>query len=133
MRLYKVNFTWNSFAEILNKSHLAISMSGTAAEQMVGLGKPVVQIEGKGPQFTKLFADAQRRLLGEYVFCCTKYFNRDEQIDGTIDLILRVIYAIKLDNSFLKNCKQVAKKRIGDRGATIKIADDIQKHIRNDR
>ena len=41
------------------------------------------------------------------------------------------MYAIKLDNSFLKNCKQVAKERIGDRGATIKIADDIQKHIRS--
>tara|TARA_B100000963_G_scaffold67812_1_gene55989 strand:+ start:16717 stop:17922 length:1206 start_codon:yes stop_codon:yes gene_type:complete len=130
-KFIQVNFSWNAFEEILNKSHLAISMSGTAAEQMVGLGKPVVQIEGEGPQFTKLFADAQRRLLGEYVFCHTKYLNKDEQIDGTIDLLLSVMYSIKLDNSFLKNCKQVAKQRIGDRGATIKIADDIQKHIRS--
>jgi len=43
-------------------------MAGTAAEQAIGLGIPVIQIEGKGPQFTKTFAEAQRRLLGKYVF-----------------------------------------------------------------
>ena len=43
-------------------------MAGTAAEQAIGLGKPVIQIEGKGPQFTKSFAEAQRLLLGKNVF-----------------------------------------------------------------
>ena len=43
-------------------------MAGTATEQAIGLAKPVIQIEGKGPQFTKSFAEAQRRLLGRYVF-----------------------------------------------------------------
>ena len=35
------------------------SMAGTATEQAIGLGKPVIQIEGKGPQFTKTFAEAK--------------------------------------------------------------------------
>jgi len=48
-------------------------MAGTAAEQAIGLGKPVIPIEGKGPQFTKSFAEAQRRLLGKYVFCASNY------------------------------------------------------------
>ena len=62
-----------SFEEILNNCDLAISMSGTAAEQVIGIAKPVVQIEGFGPQFTKSFAEAQRRLLGDFVFCCKNY------------------------------------------------------------
>ena len=44
-------------------------MAGTAAEQAVGLGKPVLQLVGQGPQFTAGFAEAQRRLLGPGVHC----------------------------------------------------------------
>jgi hypothetical protein len=44
-------------------------MAGTAAEQAVGLAKPVLQLPGQGPQFTASFAEAQRRLLGPTVFC----------------------------------------------------------------
>ena len=59
-------------------------MAGTAAEQAIGLGKPVIQIEGKGPQFTKSFAEAQRRLLGKYVFCATNFKDKNDQINQTI-------------------------------------------------
>ena len=51
-------------------------------------------MEGKGPQFTKSFAEAQRRLLGRYVFCATNYQNKQDQINQTIDLIIKVIYLI---------------------------------------
>jgi len=44
-------------------------MAGTAAEQAVGMAKPVLQLPGQGPQFTAGFAEAQRRLLGPTVFC----------------------------------------------------------------
>lgn len=43
-------------------------MAGTAAEQAVGLAKPVLQLPGQGPQFTASFAEAQRRLLGPQCF-----------------------------------------------------------------
>ena len=100
-KFIKVNFLWNSFEEVLIKSNLVISMSGTAAEQAVGLSKPVIQIEGDGPQFTKSFAEAQRRLLGRYVFCATNYKNRTQQIHQTSALILKVLYFIKLDKIFM--------------------------------
>ncbi|MBE9028895.1 hypothetical protein IQ266_03855 [filamentous cyanobacterium LEGE 11480] len=55
------------FVECIQQSHLAIAMAGTATEQFVGLGKPVVTLPGRGPQFVPAFAEAQTRLLGESV------------------------------------------------------------------
>ena len=128
-----VKFKWKSFEEILNNCDLAISMSGTAAEQVIGIAKPVVQIEGFGPQFTKTFAEAQRRLLGDFVFCYTNYTSKYEQLDGTINLILKIMYLIKLDNSFLINCKKIANNRIGSQGATLNIVSNIEKNLKNVR
>ena len=125
----KVFFKWNSFESILRKCDLAISMSGTAAEQVVGMSKPVIQVEGKGPQFTRKFAEAQRRLLGQHVYCFTDYSNKNEQIDGTINLIVKIIYLMKLDNSFLESCKDNARNRLGDKDATLKITADMEKVV----
>ncbi len=120
-----INFDWNSFEEILVKSQCVISMAGTATEQAIGLAKPVIQIEGKGPQFTKSFAEAQRRLLGKYVFCATKYKNKKDQINQTIELIIKVIYFIKLNKKFLSLCIDNAKLRLGTNNASIRIVKDL--------
>ena len=64
-----VELGWGQFGEILASSQLVLCMAGTAAEQAVGLGKPVLQLVGGGPQFTAGFAEAQRRLLGPGVRC----------------------------------------------------------------
>ena len=119
-------FNWNLFEEILYKSKFVISMAGTATEQAIGLAKPVIQIEGRGPQFTKSFAEAQRRLLGRYVFCSTNYKNKKDQINQTINLILKVIYLIKIDKNFLSSCLENANLRIGDSNACIKMVNDIK-------
>ena len=42
-------------------------MTGTAVEQAVGLGKPIIAVPGNGPAFTYRFAEAQNRLLGDSV------------------------------------------------------------------
>ena len=101
-------------------------MAGTASEQAIGLAKPVIQIEGKGPQFTKSFAEAQRRLLGKSVFCASSYKNKKDQINQTINLILKVIYLIKIDKNFLNSCLYDANLRIGESNACIKIINDIE-------
>ena len=123
-----VNFKWNSFEESLLNSDLVIGMAGTATEQAVGLNKPVIQIEGAGPQFTKLFADAQRRLLGKYIFCVTKYKNKKEKIEKTSELIIKILYFISLDKNFLKSCKENSKQRIGEINSSNRLAIDID-HI----
>ena len=127
-----VNLYWNNFDEILLKSSCCISMAGTAAEQAIGLGKPVIQIEGKGPQFTKSFAEAQRRLLGEYVFCAHNYKDKNDQINQTTKLIIRVIYLVKLNNKFLISCNENAKKRLGKNKSCIKMVHDISLVMKND-
>ena len=131
-KFLKVNLYWNYFDEILLKSRCCISMAGTAAEQAIGLGKPVIQIEGKGPQFTKSFAEAQRRLLGHYVFCATNFKNKNDQINQTINLIVKVIYLIKLNKKFLILCNENAKKRLGENKACIRMVDDVNFVMKND-
>ena len=128
----KVNIYWNNFDKILLKSRCCISMAGTAAEQAIGLGKPVIQIEGKGPQFTKSFAEAQRRLLGKYVFCVSNYKDKNDQINQTIELIIKLIYLIKLNKKFMVACNENAKKRLGENKACLKIIDDVNIAIKND-
>jgi uncharacterized protein (TIGR03492 family) len=128
----EVNIYWNNFDKILLKSRCCISMAGTAAEQAIGLGKPVIQIEGKGPQFTKSFAEAQRRLLGKYVFCASNYKDKNDQINQTIQLIIKVIYLIKLNKKFIIACHKNAKKRLGENKACLKMVDDINVVIKND-
>ncbi len=128
----EVNIYWNSFDQILLKSRLCISMAGTAAEQAIGLGKPVIQIEGKGPQFTKSFAEAQRRLLGKYIFCASIYKNKNDQINQTVKLIIKVIYLIKLNKRFMISCNENAKKRLGANKACLKMIDDVNIVIKND-
>ena len=126
-----VKFIWNSFEESLFNSDLVLSMAGTATEQAVGLSKPIIQIEGSGPQFTKLFADAQRRLLGKNIFCVTKYKTKKEKIEKTSDLVIRILYLINLDKNFLKSCKENSKERIGHINSSDKMVDDINKIINN--
>ncbi len=128
----EVNIYWNNFEKILLKSRCCISMAGTAAEQAIGLGKPVIQIEGKGPQFTKSFAEAQRRLLGKYVFCARNYKDKNDQINQTIKLIIKVIYLIKLNNNFMISCNANAKQRLGENKACHKMVDDMNIVIKND-
>ncbi len=130
-KFIKVNFKWNSFEEILFKSKFVISMAGTATEQAIGLGKPVIQIEGKGPQFTKSFAEAQRRLLGKYVFCAVNYKNKKDKINQTINLMIKVMYLIKLDKKFLSSCLANGNLRFGDTYSCMKIVNDIRSSITN--
>jgi len=128
----EVNIYWDNFDKILLKSKCCISMAGTAAEQAIGLGKPVIQIEGKGPQFTKSFAEAQRRLLGKYVFCAINYKDKNDQINQTTKLIIKVIYLIKLNKKFMISCNENAKKRLGENKACLKMVDDMNIVINND-
>ena len=128
----EVNIYWNNFDKILLKSKCCISMAGTAAEQAIGLGKPVIQIEGKGPQFTKSFAEAQRRLLGKYVFCASNYKDKNDQINQTIKLIIKVIYLMNLNKRFMFSCNENAKKRLGENKACPKMVDDMNIVIKND-
>ena len=55
---------WVAWAEA------GVATAGTATEQMVGLGIPALSLPGRGPQFTRGFAERQSRLLGGAVRTC---------------------------------------------------------------
>jgi len=57
-------FDWCSYAEV------GLANAGTATEQLAGLGVPSISVPGKGPQFTREFANRQSRLLGGAVKPC---------------------------------------------------------------
>jgi uncharacterized protein (TIGR03492 family) len=56
------------FGDIISGSEAVIGLSGTGNEQAAGLGKPVFGFWGPGPQITRKFMRAQKRLLGPSLF-----------------------------------------------------------------
>jgi uncharacterized protein (TIGR03492 family) len=118
----RVHCHWDAFSDILQQCHLAIGMAGTAVEQAVGLGKPVVQIPGDGPQFTYAFAEAQMRLLGSSVITIGKK-------SGENTLFLEAanrIVAILSDKNYLALCQQNGLERVGLAGGSAAIAAQIR-------
>ena len=120
-----INIYRNAFVKVLKSSDLLLSMSGTAAEQAIGLGKPVLQLPGFGPQFTKSFADAQRRLLGPNIFCADGKVGSKYNIEQTSLLIVKLIKEFKNKKNFQDVCIKEAKIRLGTAGGGIRIADQI--------
>jgi uncharacterized protein (TIGR03492 family) len=111
----------DAFADILQQCRLVIGMAGTAVEQAVGLGKPVIQIPGGGPQFTYSFAEAQMRLLGKSVQTIGKEpanYHTLEQAADQVKLTLG-------DSKYLLECSQNGRERVGLSGGSAKIADHI--------
>ena len=84
------------FTSVLLSSDLLLCMAGTAAEQAVGMAKPVLQLPGQGPQFTAGFAEAQRRLLGPTVFCAAAPFEGEELLKATSKLAIELLQRLSL-------------------------------------
>ncbi len=88
---YMVNIYRDSFVSVVQSSNVLISMAGTATEQAALLGKSIVQIVGRGPQFNSSFAEAQRRLLGANIFCANGSVQVDKHMLATCNLILDLL------------------------------------------
>jgi uncharacterized protein (TIGR03492 family) len=122
---------WGRFAAVIQQCDLLLSMTGTAAEQCVGLGKPVLQLEGEGPQFTAGFAEAQRRLLGPGVVCAASDGapGSEGQINGTAVLLAQVLERLEHDQPWLQQLKRLGLERIGCGGGTARMAADIVERL----
>jgi uncharacterized protein (TIGR03492 family) len=104
--------------EFFKQADVAIAMAGTATEQFVGLGKPVVIFPGEGPQFTYNFAEAQARLLGCAILLVEKPGHVGKAIARVID-----------DEPLLKQIIFNGKRRMGEAGAAKRIAECLQKTL----
>lgn len=113
-----VNFSAHHFSEILIGSSLILGMAGTAVEQAVGLGKPVVQLIGSGPQFTYAFAEAQMRLLGKGVFTVGRKAAGSAEIEDAATLINDLLH----DPLLPEICHRMAQERVGAPGGSQALA-----------
>ena len=103
----QLQLEWGRFAAVVQQCDLLLSMTGTTAEQCVGLGKPVLQLVGDGPQFTANFAEAQRRLLGPGLFCASGPTGSEEQLDGTAALLEQLLARLLSDGGWRAALQQL--------------------------
>jgi len=129
---WQVELGWGQFAAILNRADLALASAGTASEQAVGLGKPVLQLCGRGPQFTAAFAEAQRRLLGLAVSYATGKPGSAAVLQATADLAAQQLAALADPAAGPRWRHQLAAlgaERIGAPGGSAQIATAIMERV----
>ncbi|MEB3332341.1 MAG: lipid-A-disaccharide synthase-related protein [Synechococcaceae cyanobacterium] len=119
---------WGCFTPVLQASDLLLSMTGTAAEQAVGLAKPVLQLCGPGPQFTSGFAEAQRRLLGPGVFCAAGAAALPDTLRATAQLAASLLARLSdaaAAADWQRDLERLAGERIGAAGGSSRMATAI--------
>ncbi|MEO1670809.1 MAG: lipid-A-disaccharide synthase-related protein [Cyanobacteria bacterium J06631_2] len=104
--------------EFFQQGDVAIAMAGTATEQFVGLGKPVIIFPGEGPQFTYAFAEAQSRLLGSSILLVDNPSEAGKAIAEVFN-----------DKSRLKQIAINGQRRMGKAGAAQRIVEYLQKTL----
>lgn len=120
----KVDICYGCFVDIVKKSQIIISLGGTASEQSLYLGTPVVSFPGSGAQNTRRRLKGQKKLLGE------AFIMLDCQPAKIAEKIIELIYNKKK----LKRLKEIGEKRAGESGGAKKIAQYIysKEKIRKD-
>lgn len=124
----KLELHENRFGWVLHRSDLFLAMAGTAAEQAVGLGKPVIQLAGAGPQFTEGFAEAQRRLLGPAVSCAPGPVGADSTLGETARMVVSQLNRLADPEEgprWRQRLQELALERLGRPGGTARMADAI--------
>ncbi len=109
------------FGDIIKESVAVIGLSGTGNEQAAGLGKPVFASWGEGPQITKKFMTAQKKLLGPSLFL---YPPEPEAIAQGITATLG-------NKALLKNVAENGMMRIRGRGSIEIMAREIIEYIQS--
>jgi len=125
----KINIHRNSFVKVLQSSDVFLCMAGTATEQAAGLGKPILQLLGRGPQYTASFAEAQRRLLGPTIFCVDGAVGEEVTLKEAGRLVVDLLERTKGDFLLQRECRQQALKRLGAEGGARRIAQAISKNF----
>jgi len=107
-----------AFGKVLGASQLFFAMAGTATEQAVGLGRPVITLPGEGPQFTLRFAQLQCQLLGESVL-----------LGLTPQACAHIAWDVLHSPQRLKAIRTNGSLRMGQPGGAMAIARYLQKFL----
>ncbi len=127
----RVEVQRGAFAAVLHSSDLLLCMAGTAAEQAVGLARPVLQLVGRGPQFTPGFAEAQRRLLGPTVFCAAGEAGVVSTLERTAAMALDLLERSHHDRQLQLRCQREALNRLGTAGGGSRMAASISQLLQS--
>ncbi len=111
------------FGDIINESVALIGTSGTGNEQAAGLGKPVFGFWGNGPQITKKFMKAQKKLLGPSLILSPPQ----------PELIAQRMIELLADDARLEALAKNGKERMEGRGSIDCIVREIVSYIRHER
>jgi uncharacterized protein (TIGR03492 family) len=128
----ELRLLWQGFVEVLRDSDLLMAMAGTAAEQAVGLGKPVLQLAGSGPQFNGRFAEAQRRLLGAGVSCAPGESGHDATLSTTAAMVADQLEQLGDPDrgpAWRRELEQIAAARLGPPGGSARQAEAIMETL----
>jgi len=115
----ELHVTSRRFGGVIEEADLVIGLSGTGNEQAAGLGKPVVGFWGEGPQITRKFMEAQKRLLGVSLFLCPP--------DPVT--VARRIEEVLEDKGLLQSVSNNGRERMGGTGSVTSIARRIEEYI----
>lgn len=128
----RLELVTHQFWWVLQNSDLLLAMAGTAAEQAVAMGKPVLQIVGPGPQFTEGFADAQRRLLGPAVSCAPGPMGTPSTLQHTARMVSEQLARLADPQEgprWKKQLTTLALERLGTPGGTVRMVEAIMASV----
>ena len=110
-----------SFPQLLLGSDLIVGLSGTGNEQAAGSGLPVLSFYGRGSQYNKKFAEAQKQLLGDALYLVK---------DNDPLPIAAEIWHLLRNPERMQQMGLVGKERMGSPGAVQKIVAFILESIK---
>lgn len=113
----RITFAKGRFADILAACDGVIGLAGTANEQAVGLGKPVVAFVGRGTQYTPKFVNTQKKLLGDSI----------SVVDREPGVVARELFQILTDGPRRERMSRIGRDRMGGPGGVLRITAEIKR------
>ena len=103
---------WAGWGEV------GLATAGTATEQLVGLGVPVLSLPGPGPQFKGGFARRQSRLLGGAVLPCAS----GQELALELERLLG-------DGQRRQHLGAIGRQRMGTAGGSERLAELVDRRL----
>jgi uncharacterized protein (TIGR03492 family) len=111
----------DDFRKVISTSDIIIGLSGTGNEQAAGLGRPVISFPGRGAQYNRKFASAQKELLGDALILLPR---NSGVIAGKAISLLH-------DKAGIKRMSAAGMERMGKPGASKIIAAIIEAYLQS--
>ncbi|HEY8391631.1 MAG TPA: lipid-A-disaccharide synthase-related protein [Capillibacterium sp.] len=115
----QITIVQGRFGDLLAACDLVIGLAGTGNEQAAGMGKPVLTFPGRGAQFTKVFAERQKRLLGDAVSLLAR----------EPELVARTALTLLRNPAARERMGQCGRERMGAPGGARKLALRIKEYL----